>query len=117
MPRVVLDHDMYSHVLMISVHNNVTCSIILGSFTDCNGIGFQIGSLVPRTPFTISQECLSVETSSILILSVYTVLPKVTGWEKDSKNKALPKMVNLSSSMDPVRWVWSKGQSAPCVNA
>ena len=116
MPLVVIDHDMYSHVLMISAHNNVTCSIILGSFADCNGIGFQIGSLVPRTPLSISQVCLC-RASSILILSVYTVLPKVTGWEKDSKNKALPKMVNLSSSMDPVRWVWSKGQSAPCVNA
>ena len=32
-----------------------------------------------------------------------SVLPKVTGWEKNSKNKVLAKMVNLSSSMDPVR--------------
>ncbi|CAI8052381.1 Ubiquitin-like modifier-activating enzyme ATG7, partial [Geodia barretti] len=31
------------------------------------------------------------------------VLPKVTGWEKNDKNKSVPKMVNLSSSMDPVR--------------
>ena len=36
-----------------------------------------------------------------------SVLPRVAGWEKNSKNKALAKMVNLSSSMDPVRWVWS----------
>ena len=40
------------------------------------------------------------------------VLPKVTGWEKNDKNKSVPKMVNLSSSMDPVRWVWLTGQSS-----
>ncbi|XP_064398702.1 ubiquitin-like modifier-activating enzyme ATG7 [Halichondria panicea] len=32
-----------------------------------------------------------------------TDLPKVMGWERNDKNKLAPKMVNLSSSMDPVR--------------
>ena len=36
----------------------------------------------------------------------------MTGWERNDKTKLSPKMVNLSSSMDPVRWVWLgvKGQ-------
>ena len=33
-----------------------------------------------------------------------TELPKCVGWEKNEKNKLVPKMVNLSASMDPVRY-------------
>ena len=32
-------------------------------------------------------------------------LPKCVGWEKNEKDKLVPKVVNLSSSMDPVRYV------------
>ncbi|XP_033097274.1 ubiquitin-like modifier-activating enzyme ATG7 [Anneissia japonica] len=32
-----------------------------------------------------------------------TVCPKCVGWEKNSKQKLAPRMVNLSSSMDPAR--------------
>ena len=41
-----------------------------------------------------------------MITIMYVVdVPKVVGWERNEKNKLQPKMVNLSSSMDPVRYI------------
>ena len=40
-----------------------------------------------------------------ILLRLQTDLPKVVGWERNDKQKLAPKMVNLSSSMDPVRSV------------
>ena len=34
-------------------------------------------------------------------------LPKCIGWERNEKNKLMPKVVNLSSSMDPVRYAYN----------
>ena len=34
---------------------------------------------------------------------IYLDEPKSVGWERNDKNKLSPRIVNLSSSMDPVR--------------
>ena len=54
--------------------------------------------------FLCGQDMLSTIPCQIL-LRLQTDLPKVVGWERNDKQKLAPKMVNLSSSMDPVRSV------------
>ena len=36
---------------------------------------------------------------------VIAASPKSVGWEKNAKNKLTPRKVDLSSSMDPVKYV------------
>ena len=43
------------------------------------------------------------EFSHVFLYFCLTDCPKSVGWEKNQKQKMLPRMVNLSSTMDPVR--------------
>ena len=111
--KMATDGNLHTHLRFFMSHFWCKCSGMV-----CNGLYTLQRShtnvrLATRVNLANEHNCSAWTPTKMFYWLYSIVLPKVTGWEKNDKNKSVPKMVNLSSSMDPVRWVWLTGQSSP----
>ena len=69
---------------------------------------------------TVCGTCIlhsTVILEMFVLLFVYTASPKSVGWEKNAKDKLSHRKVDLSSSMDPVRYaIITLLSIIPCCN-